>query len=885
MKIKVRTFSMFLCLMLVLSILPFYVFATKVDESKLPGYQVVSEQEWQLAPGISESEIVLNNEAGTKRQVTHVVEVDPTNPYVRMIPSYKGMEEGMNAGKYGTQIMSAQAKYAEENGYGDVVAAMNTCLHWYDTDYYVQHPELVGEPLGTLIIDGVKYSNSQNSYFGAYTCIVINYDEKDGVTRPNNMPKVEVRQTYDAITGWEEQLIPASFHFLVKDGVNQHSINDPEPAAPRTMMGIKADGTIIFVMVEGRQAPFSIGINAYEMAEYMISLGCVQAINCDGGGSSTFLSQRPGEDLELHCSPSDGAERPVTHGVLIMTTATNSHEHVPGEKTDKAPTNTEPGFSGRVICTVCGIVLEEGVELPVIGHTYSVDVANQKIVCDCGCVFDKTGLQNVNGKTYYTVSGKLTSGWVLINNDWYYFDAGTFEGWDGEQYTSDGVRFSFEKGRVTSGVWVRSSDGKRYWYGPGYYRDATPEATSCRPYEIDGKTYLFNRKGYMQTGVAAYFDATTMVNGQGVMIYYDCGEDGVATLLTGPYNGYFYKDGLKQKCYQLVEFEGNYYFINDGHRIATNKTMYLSNKFLEGTGLLVGSYSFDAEGKMVIKNGPQEDGTFYLNGIQQKCYQLVAFEGNYYFINDGHKIVKNRNLYLAARFLEGTGLTVGSYSFDAEGKMVIKNGPQEDGTFYLNGIQQKCYQLVEFEGNYYFINDGHKIVKNRNLYLAARFVEDVGLPVGSYSFDAEGKMVIKNGPQEDSTFYINNVQQKCYQLIGFEGNYYFINDGHKIVKNRSLYLSNRFLEGTGLPVGSYSFDVAGKMVIKNGPQEDGTFYINNVQQKCYQLIEFEGNYYFINDGHKIVKNRSIYLSNRFLVGTDLAVGSFSFDAEGKMILK
>ena len=103
----------------------------------------------------------------------------------------------------------------------------------------------------TQYVDHILFAfrNSQNSFFGAYTCLVVNFDEKDGQPRPAHIPKTEVRQTYDAITGWEEQLIPASFHFLVKDGENQHVINDPEPAAPRSMLGIKADGTIVSTIV------------------------------------------------------------------------------------------------------------------------------------------------------------------------------------------------------------------------------------------------------------------------------------------------------------------------------------------------------------------------------------------------------------------------------------------------------------------------------------------------------------------------------------------------------------------------------------------------------------------------------------------------------------
>ena len=290
-------------------------------------YKLISQENWELAPGIMEAEIVLNNEAGIHRQVAHVVEVDINNPYTKVIPSSKGMVP--TPGKYGVEIMSKQAAYAEANGYGNVVAAMNIALSWYDSAYYDEHPELIGEPLGYLVLDGVMYTNSQGQSSGAQTCLVINFDEKDGVARPADIPKTQIRSTKDAITGWEEQVIPANLGFLVKDGKNQYGVdNNPANGASRSFMGIKADGSIIIVMNDGRQAPFSTGFTNYEMAEFMLSLGCVYAVNGDGGGSSAILTQRPGETLNVNCAPSDGAERATTHGILVISTAPSTGEFV-----------------------------------------------------------------------------------------------------------------------------------------------------------------------------------------------------------------------------------------------------------------------------------------------------------------------------------------------------------------------------------------------------------------------------------------------------------------------------------------------------------------------------------------------------------------------------
>ena len=342
-----KLLSLLLAVVMIISIVPAAVFAASVeyDETVDDYYNVISKDDYELAPGIVESEIVLNNDAGTHRQVAHVVEIDINNEYTKVMPSYKGMAEGLESADYGVQVMSEQAAYAEANGYGNVVAAMNLSLSWYTSSYYSENPELYGEPLGYLVMDGVYYENSQGKTSGAQTCLVINFDEKDGEARPSDIPKTEIRSTSSAITGWEEQVIPANFGFLVKDGVNQYSVdNNASNGASRSFVGIKEDGTIVMVMNDGRQSPYSAGFTSYEMAQFMISLGCVQAINGDGGGSSCFLSQRPGEELELNCSPSDGAERATTHGILVISTAPATGEFVRAQITTEDKYYT-PGSS------------------------------------------------------------------------------------------------------------------------------------------------------------------------------------------------------------------------------------------------------------------------------------------------------------------------------------------------------------------------------------------------------------------------------------------------------------------------------------------------------------------------------------------------------------
>ncbi len=87
---------------------------------------------------------------------------------------------------------------------------------------------------------------------------------------------------------------------------------------PRTAVGIDADSSkLYFLVVDGRQPGFSVGMSLYELADFMISFGMYQAVNLDGGGSSVIVVRN-----QIVNSPSDAAgERPVANALLAVTTA------------------------------------------------------------------------------------------------------------------------------------------------------------------------------------------------------------------------------------------------------------------------------------------------------------------------------------------------------------------------------------------------------------------------------------------------------------------------------------------------------------------------------------------------------------------------------------
>lgn len=82
--------------------------------------------------------------------------------------------------------------------------------------------------------------------------------------------------------------------------------------APRTALGTTADGKLVLVTVNGRQDNISIGMSLQELAELMQNLGAMEAMNLDGGGSSTMVVR----GIVLN-APSDGRPRAVSNAVLV----------------------------------------------------------------------------------------------------------------------------------------------------------------------------------------------------------------------------------------------------------------------------------------------------------------------------------------------------------------------------------------------------------------------------------------------------------------------------------------------------------------------------------------------------------------------------------------
>lgn len=240
-----------------------------------------------ISPGVTETEYYTNNEANDDQTVVYAVNVDLSQN--TLITGYKDYD---TSGTWGMQRVREQAAAAEANRRVNIVAAFNG-------DFYNMG---TGEPSGVLVMNGItvkSLASAQEKNWFAVT------EDNKAYIGTGTLPE----NTVEAIGGAT---------MLIKDGQINVSESDTTKN-PRTAVGIKADGNVLILSANGRQEPFSSGYTYYELAEKMLELGCVDALNLDGGGSATYLAQYAGTDeLVLANSPSDGQERSVSSSLFVV---------------------------------------------------------------------------------------------------------------------------------------------------------------------------------------------------------------------------------------------------------------------------------------------------------------------------------------------------------------------------------------------------------------------------------------------------------------------------------------------------------------------------------------------------------------------------------------
>lgn len=121
-----------------------------------------------------------------------------------------------------------------------------------------------------------------------------------------NIEVNETSQTSKTIMGNALTTIPVPMQ-MVKDGAklvgttsfNAYGLSLTE-SAQRTMVGVKADGSVVVAICDGRNVKSNDvkGFTLDQAAEYMLAMGCVDAFNLDGGGSTQMIKENSEGTLE-----------------------------------------------------------------------------------------------------------------------------------------------------------------------------------------------------------------------------------------------------------------------------------------------------------------------------------------------------------------------------------------------------------------------------------------------------------------------------------------------------------------------------------------------------------------------------------------------------------
>ena len=133
---------------------------------------------------------------------------------------------------------------------------------------------------------------------------------------------VSITDTYGNTAAWRTVTEAVGGHIPpVRGGVDINTGIDR--ADPMTIIGFKADGTVVMIVNDGRQPGYSIGINRTLFDELCIDLGIDTALLLDGGGSTTLIELTE-QGYELKNRPSDfavggrpGIARDVVNAVIL----------------------------------------------------------------------------------------------------------------------------------------------------------------------------------------------------------------------------------------------------------------------------------------------------------------------------------------------------------------------------------------------------------------------------------------------------------------------------------------------------------------------------------------------------------------------------------------
>lgn len=206
-----------------------------------------------------------------QRLVVHALRVNLRDPDIQLFTTPLLPNRDERSGITGAQTVS---DFLQVN---QLQVAVNA--NFYEPSE-VNFPGTPVTVIGSHISEGLVVAYPQSREAAATFHFTTN---KEVIFLPTNFPPVSTSGIYTSISG----------HYpLVMDGVSvadnfRSPINGNNP---RTAIGITEDGNhLLLVTIDGRQPGYSDGCEDEETAAWMLRYGAFNAINVDGGGSTTMV--------------------------------------------------------------------------------------------------------------------------------------------------------------------------------------------------------------------------------------------------------------------------------------------------------------------------------------------------------------------------------------------------------------------------------------------------------------------------------------------------------------------------------------------------------------------------------------------------------------------
>lgn len=255
---------------------------------------IQSDSSYSVVSGVEATELSYLSSTGLAMKI-FVFEVDLSASNISIEASTPN-----NSPVFGMQPMTKQATFEDANGH----------MVWggVNGDFYNMS---TGVPQGVLHKEGIAIKSSVtdevNTFFGIL---------EDG------RAVIGDQDTYAQVKGDLMEAVGGRVKLLENGATLSQSDTRLEP---RTAIGVSEDGMrVIMLVADGRNFHYSNGMTYDDLGKSLKALGAYNAINLDGGGSSTFFTRNTAEftegRFEVRNWPTDngGEERAVANGLLII---------------------------------------------------------------------------------------------------------------------------------------------------------------------------------------------------------------------------------------------------------------------------------------------------------------------------------------------------------------------------------------------------------------------------------------------------------------------------------------------------------------------------------------------------------------------------------------